>query len=291
MKVHYISDLHLDFWIKEMSESKKMINQIENFIKNINFSEADVLIIAGDLGHYFVQKSVFLKIIKRFYKNIIIVSGNHDRYLVSKKQQKKYSWSSDSRVNETKEFCKKIDGLYLLDGEELKIDGVTFAGVGMSWDDSFFNLFKKRNPNNYYPQVTTLFNNKMNDSKLIMDGYKPYPINYGYGGKELISSFDPFEFFRKEYKKLQKISSNVDVMISHYGPIVPDDIDENYNNPTTTFYYFDGEYELKRISPQKWVFGHTHKNHDFYINETNLICNPLGYPHEKTNQKIKCFEI
>ncbi|MFW6247028.1 MAG: hypothetical protein ACOC22_02535, partial [bacterium] len=40
---------------------------------------------------------------------------------------------------------------------------------------------------------------------------------------------------------------------------------------------------IEKYSPNYWIFGHTHTHHDYNINNTRLICNPMGYSHEKTN--------
>ena len=56
MKIDFLSDLHIDFWIKENDyTSAKFDKQIKQFIDIIlpeKDSLGEVLIIPGDLSHY-----------------------------------------------------------------------------------------------------------------------------------------------------------------------------------------------------------------------------------------------
>ena len=134
----------------------------------------------------------------------------------------------------------------------------------------------------------------MNDAKLIFrDGKQNIKVPTAYGGSFLSSGFCPFKHFQEEYEKLQKFQDydNIDVMISHYGPVVPDNIPEDYKDCSTTFYYFDGSKDIERISPKYWIFGHTHNSYDFIKGNTRLICNPVGYPSENRYTQIKRIEI
>lgn len=76
MKLDILSDTHFDFYFYQ----KYNEDDVVKFFKNIiNFEDiADVLIIAGDIGHNNAQNIKILKILKQFYKNIICVLGNHD---------------------------------------------------------------------------------------------------------------------------------------------------------------------------------------------------------------------
>lgn len=61
IKVSYISDLHLDFYINPIKNKEiHYLNFIENFFKN---DDAEILVIAGDIGHYNNQNIMFLKIL------------------------------------------------------------------------------------------------------------------------------------------------------------------------------------------------------------------------------------
>ena len=290
MKVDYISDVHLDFWVKEKNpENYKLDKQINDFIDNTLFAKGgDVLILAGDTGHYYHQDSRFLLLLKEHYEHIILVHGNHDMYLVSSGQQKKYLYDSKNRILEMKRFCRETPGLHYLDGDVICIEGYKFGGAGMSWDKSFLEKLTGEVPNN--ESVLSQYKSVMNDARLIMGGTESYYVNLSYGGRRLITSFDPFAFFDEQMKKLQSIDENddIDVMVSHYAPLIPPGMPAHFAcDPNSTFYYFDGRKEIDRINPKYWIFGHTHDKYDFNYGSTRFLCNPLGYPAENTYTVIE----
>ena len=292
MKVDYISDLHIDFWVKEKNPGQKMDAQLLKYIDMIKLNPGnDVLIIAGDLGHYFAQDSSFLLMCKLLYKYVLLVPGNHDRYLVSNAQQKKYMYSSKNRILEMKRFCAENNIIYL-DGQVVVLDGYRFAGTGMSWDKSFYESKKGQSSDTV---VGEHFKNTMNDAKLIFEGSDNYYVHTAYGGKFLQSSFNPSELFQKEKEKLEQIRDydNVDVMVTHYTPTNPYvySPSEYSEDLSSTFYMFNGEKDIERISPKYWVFGHMHNHYDFNHKGTNFLCNPLGYPGENTYTVVKTIEL
>lgn len=41
---------------------------------------------------------------------------------------------------------------------------------------------------------------------------------------------------------------------------------------------------IEKYEPSMWVHGHTHSPVDYYIFNTRVICNPLGYPQENSSR-------
>ena len=274
MKVDYISDIHLDFWIKELNvNSDKFRNELKTFIETVQIKGGEVLIIAGDLGHYVSQIKEFLLKMKELYRYVLFVHGNHDMYLVSNKQQFKYNYHSVNRLMEMKIFCRAND-IHYLDGTVTNINGYNFGGVAMSWDKSFANQFFGSEQSN--EDVFKIFK-EISDSRYIFES-------------KFTVEWNPFKYFKEQYEKLQEMEP-VDVMISHYTPIVPPNLPEEFNNKISTLFSFDGFEELKRINPKYWIFGHNHFKSNFNINNTNLLSNPLGYPSENTYCVIESFEL
>ena len=293
LKVDYCSDVHLDFWCKEYNpQSPKFKRLLKNFIENLGYgkSQSNVLIIAGDLGHYNQQDKAFLLELKKIYKYILLVRGNHDMYLVSS-QKARYDLNSFNRINDMKVFCEENE-IHYLDGQIINIDGFNFSGVGMSWDKYYYEKISQKTVSDY--EIQRYFHNTMNDGRLIYGGSDNYDVPTAYGGSFYNSSFDTFKYFKDEYQKLSNIHdyNNIDVMISHYVPLVIEDMPSRFKNSlATTFYMFDGYSDIERINPQYWVFGHTHMQYDFIYPKTNtrFLCNPIGYPQENIYIGIKTF--
>lgn len=290
MKIDYISDLHIDFYINETSNLEKLNKQLDNLILNIlnnDLTNRDVLIIAGDLGHYFSMDSRFVKKMKEIYNDVLIVPGNHDLYLVSHSQESKYQRESLNRMREMKYFCKD-NGIHYLDGQTVNIRGINFAGLGMTWDMSYARTLYD---DVSVGEVLGHWENVMNDAnKMFSKGIRNMRIPTAYGASYKQTSFKPLDYFDDQYTKLLNIL-DADVMITHYGPKIPDCLPKKYKNMTTTFYFFDGLDIIDKIKPKYWVYGHTHRIIDETHNGCRLLCNPYGYPGEVVRQGIRSFEI
>lgn len=294
MKVDYISDIHIDFWCRETNpQHPKFHKQLEKLISILKIPEtnSEVLIIAGDLGHYNHQDKEFLLKCKQYYKKIFLVRGNHDMYLIGK-QEMKYSLNWRNRAQDLKLWCNE-NNIDYLDGDIIEYNGKKFAGVGMSWDRSYYEYLQKRNVRN--SEILEFYKNTMNDAKLILEGGENYKVPTSYGGSYLHSTFNQFNYFEEEYEKLQNIRDydDINVMISHYVPTNPFiyGIKHYEKDLASTFYMFNGEKDIERIQPEKWIFGHMHFNYNFIHKDVNFLCNPLGYPGEDTYNVVKTFEI
>jgi len=252
MQIDIISDIHIDFWLKRPTE-KEILKFIVNVIKpNIN---SEILIIAGDLGHYNNQNLKLFKLLQNFYQKIFFVFGNHDLYLISGKQRNRYKFS----LNRLKELIDNLpENVIFLNGSEYLYKGVKFAGSGLWYEVKDIEQWFK----------------KMNDAIYIIEE-KVFNTDYDRYGKKIIYRFNPFNFYQKEIKKLSQIS-NADIMISHISPYLPE---------KELFYYFQGENEIERIKPKYWIFGHIHYPLKIDFNDTKLISNPLGYKNNNFNLK------
>ena len=306
MKVAYISDLHLDSWIKCRENQEDFEEQLENqmfsyleFImgsENIQNFKETVLVIAGDLSHfnYFIQK--FLEMMKSIFKEILLVPGNHDYYLITTPIQKEFQKNSYNRISDLKRICKDL-GVHFLDGQIVEIDGKKFGGTMMSWDRSFYERYFKRPVRD--SEIKNYYTNCMADARFMMNGRTPELKQnvYEEGNRRLIGAFDQFELLEKEKSKMNNYNDfdDIDVIVTHYAPHVASNLPEHFNNESTTFFTYDGRKDLERISPKYWVFGHQHFVVDDLVNETRLVCNPLGYKNEiwypPMYCKFKFFEI
>ena len=59
-----------------------------------------------------------------------------------------------------------------------------------------------------------------------------------------------------------------------------------YQNPSSTFFCFDGEEYLKNGNMKYWIFGHNHDVIEYKEHNVACICNPLGYYNESGNGKF-----
>ena len=275
-KIDFISDIHIDFWISQR-DPNRVPKYAKQFVKEIlKPLGGDVLLLAGDQGHYSVQDKAVLKELLNYYSDICLVTGNHDLYLFSDKQRNKYDNNSFNRVKEMKEFCENTEGLHYLDGDIVDIKGLKIGGTGMWYD------VKDNNDWMSY----------MNDGHNIIT-QAPYIIPLAYSGSMKVTGFNTDEYYNEQVKKLKSLKGS-DVIMTHICPaFIPDELlPSEYRGDKHNAYYYSNTIDIiKDISPEVCVFGHTHTQYDIDIENQWFVCNPLGYKGEKTNASIKQLEI
>lgn len=274
MQIDILSDVHFDNYFYGKYTNDDVIKFYSKIIdlNNIGY----VLVIAGDLGHDNEQNIKILKILKEYYNHIICVLGNHDYYLIGKTNKKLFK-DSFERVNNMRELINTKDGMYCLDGNIIEIEGVRFGGCDGWYDDGFL---KVNYPNEEFPIKSTnqMWTNCTPDSKFIFG----------------IENFD--DIFKIEKEKIETVYKKCDVMITHINPSAKKEyINIKYqNNPSSTFFCFDGEKYLKNGSMKYWIFGHNHDKIEYLEHNVKCICNPLGYSNESGNGecvKIRSIEV
>ena len=261
MKIDYLSDLHLDFYFNPtIAISTK---NVKLFFDDIfGTSSSNILIIAGDIGHYNLQNIEVLKILhKEYYKNIICVLGNHDYYLLNSDSKKEYKNNSYNRVEQMRTLINKEDGLHCLNGDIIEIDGVKFAGCDSWYSDAYMKY--------YYPK---------RNEKFILKLWK-HSLN-DYQNTQNIENF--LDLYNDEMRKLEKIYKKCDVMITHINPSYLEEhiVKRYHGSDINTFFTFDGHKYLKNGTMKYWVFGHTHDVVKYDFEGVQCVCNPFGYPSE-----------
>jgi len=246
MKLGYKSDVHLDFWVKEVNRSK-----IKDFIKNILFPKnADILILAGDIGHSNLQNAIFLEEIKKYYGAVLVTYGNHDLYLLTDEDKQKYKTSS-ARLKEFKEYVKYIEGVYFLDGALADVDGLKILGTP-GWYDFSYAVKHGISLDVIRGQWEVI----MSDAKFI------------------VPKIDPPNFSLFEKEKIRNYLYDADIVFTHVPPLYIKCHDDVLMNSFYTFYGYD----LFVHNIKYWVFGHCHRSFDFYYDTIRFLSSPLGYP-------------
>lgn len=280
MKIDVLSDLHLDFWLPGDNflsgpKADRVYNKFWNEVLDGPLRDKDsneLIIIAGDIGHYNHQLLTFFKFLKTKYKNVIWTHGNHDLYLIDHHQRKKYGANSESRLQEAIFFSEEAGAIYL-DGDTVEINGIVFGG-GSGWYDGSYCA--EVDPRYFEPrEVDSLWKGFMNDYDLIN-----LPTH-----NWLEDGFGPYE--KVQNKKLARVAQLADVIVSHISPTSKTIAPKYRNFASSGFYTFDYR-QLRNgfITDKTWIFGHTHEVIEYNdIHGNWFICNPLGYKGEKSNPK------
>lgn len=258
-----VSDLHLDHWVSprhypESVTKELTIDRVRSLIPD---NPSEVLVIAGDLGHFNEYNQLALETLSEVYAHILLVRGNHDLYLLGEVRGE-FPTSTD-RWNNMKDRVSHLKGVHFLEGDTVQIGGVTFGGTGM-WYDMQYAIQEKRMPK---MMIHAIWRIVMNDGNYI---------------KGLPS-------FEEEYNKLERLfNDSLDVVITHVGPDWTHARNEyNEDKLMNSFYYFDGQAILNRAKGKIWCFGHVHEHYDYTYKGCRLINNAVGYPSGALDTKIR----
>lgn len=275
-EIDVISDIHFNHHIKDVTLQKAK-NFIKNYLMPTDYDpkvKRPVICLAGDIFDKHESCDNIFKAFKMFYEEVVYVYGNHECYVYSKNIQ-----STEEKLDYIRRSAK-TNGIHMLEGDICTIQGVTFGGSSAWYDFTYGYKYNETNKSMYQ-----MFLNYMSDSVLVAD-YFTYP-NY-WGKRQPVLNFNAF--LEKRLQEVKRIPESVDVMLTHVGPCVPKSLVEKYKEPSTGFYFFNGEEEVIRIQPKIWLYGHTHQTYDEVFYKTRLVCNPFGYPSEKP-QRIKTIQL
>ena len=156
--------------------------------------------------------------------------------------------------------CKENSNLTWLNNNVAEIDGIRFIG-GTLWfrDDP----------------LAVKYRVNMSDFLVI-----PNFLDWVY-----LENAKTIELFKNEMKE-------GDVVISHHLP-TKQSISKIYkNDPLNPFFLCDIEDIIREKRPALYLHGHTHESMDYNIDNTRIVCNPLGYPHmQNINYKKLTMDI
>lgn len=254
MKIHLLSDLHLEF-----SEYRPMLVGM------------DVIVLAGDIGVGMQGIEFAMSLLKTFKGHIIYLCGNHEFYRndihTLRRAMRDYcsapiNWSGDASENR----------LHFLDNDEvvININGelVRFLGCTL-WTN--FELFGE----SHKPFCMIDGGRCLNDFKLI------------YNGDRNVTPEDSVELHEESVKWLEmKLKQNPlktkTIVVTHHAPsfqsVVP-----RYQDDRLSACFASNLDHLLGFS-KLWLHGHMHSSLDYTVNGTRVVCNPRGYARYDRNE-------
>lgn len=281
MKIALASDLHLEF----------------GDINLKNEDNADVLILSGDiviaqdlhdhpepvvpyppsiiktLGSRQRNAQLYRDFFKRCsfqFPHVIYIAGNHEFY------HGKFVGSLQDLRNE----CSKFPNVYFLEDDCKKINDITFVGATL-WTDM----------NKCDPLTLHSVGDMMNDFRIIRHD------EFGF------TKLRPAHAAARHRRSLEYIRTVIEgkfdekiVVVGHMAPCSLS-ISSEYQNDTLMngAYYSDlSEFILDHPQIKLWTHGHMHKNFDYMVGDTRVVCNPRGYHgYEQCAEdfKLKYLEI
>ena len=158
----------------------------------------------------------------------------------------------NSSFPEIEDILSKVPykNLYWLNDSICNIEGINFVG-GTLWfnDDPLNQIYEKR----------------LNDFSRIQDFRREVYIR----NQKTIKFFDTCHI------------DNKTVVITHHLPSY-ESVNEKYiGDGLNRFFVSELESLITSKQPRIWIHGHSHDSSDYQIKNTRILCNPLGYPHER----------
>jgi len=259
MKIFCISDIHTE------KVQRRFHPNFDYESLRFNYPiDTEVVILCGDIGEW-VNGLEWAA--NRFKNKIIIyVVGNHEYY--------------DNDISIIDEIRSKANelGIFLLDNDQVIIDGVRFLGCTL-WTDfcqysadvidyawSEINDFRYIKSRNWWL-------NHQNRAKAIwlMNLDSTYSMNPEF--------FSPTVAYLLHKKSLQWLDQNLNktfegktIVISHHAPTMKSTDNHAYGSNLGAFI------EKNKDNIDLWCHGHIHKALDYEIHGVRVICNPRGYP-------------
>jgi Icc-related predicted phosphoesterase len=239
-----MSDLHLEFSAAEYPE----ISQ-----------EADVIILAGDTAVTPRDLQFYVGTIRmETAAPIIVVLGNHEYY-----GHQLVSVPLDYIV-----ALSKIDDVYMVERGAAHIGNVRFFGATL-W--SFI-------PDGLAVKI----------AKDIEDYHSIYNEDPEFEKHpSCVTPTQTVQKWRDSVKFLDdalgRKFDGLSVIVTHYAPSINSVVSEYVGDPVGCAFYSDLDYLIEKHQPRLWVHGHMHQMRAYRIGDTQVLCNPRGYPFEALN--------
>lgn len=274
MKIAIISDTHHEF----NSQVPVLVTQ-----------DVDVLVLAGDIDKASRVVDRALEIANGHALNIVFVHGNHEYYgnrIDKARRQTDQAMQNYYSAHAPETFgTADFPHIFFLDNSSVLIAGYTFVG-GTCWTD--YNLDGNPHLAAFHAQQG------LNDFRRI----KVHDTKNG-SYRRLLSSDILHEhnvtaqyIWDKLWQYEQADCLGKTVVVTHHAPAA-ESIDADFlGSPLNPAYANNwGNRLAYERGPRLWIHGHMHCPKDYTIGDTQIICNPYGYPGQLPGSGIKYMEI
>ena len=224
----------------------------------------DILILAGDTHRSpGDSRKAMLELREQTELPIVYVCGNHEFY----------GKTFPNGYKRYKKLLSQVPDLYVLEKDIVIIKGVRILGTTL-WSDlsnPIDELCAQLSMNDY-----NFIQNPEHNTKKITP-------------KDTTTAF-------KENKDwlisvLEKGFKGPTIVVTHHIPTFQVVDFKFRNDPVTPAYASNLDDILVTFAPDVWIYGHSHSGLSMRIAQTEVITNPIGYPHEGGGNPMKFKEF
>jgi predicted phosphodiesterase len=237
VKIHVLSDLHTEF---------------EAF--SIPKTDADVLVLAGDIGTKFSGLELTLKSCEI---PVVYVAGNHEYY----------GAAIPKLTGELQDMARGSQ-VHFLENEEFVLQGVRFLGCTLWTDFEILGLGSR---------ALAMWDaeQKMADYRLIRHSPKFSRL------RPIDTAGLHFASLRWLKQQLEKAFDGRTVVVTHHAPSAKSFNPKYQTDLLSAAFASNLEPLLDEFKIDLWIYGHTHHNADFVHGSTRILSNQRGYPGER----------
>ncbi len=247
MKLQYASDLHLEF-----GENSKWLKD------NLLIPSADILVLAGDIG-YFGDANYkihpFWDWASRNYKQVIVIPGNHELYKFFDINELNEGWTLKIRHNIRTYYNCVIP----LDEETDLIVTTLWAKVP--------------------PSEEYLTEHCVSDFKRIRNG------GYCLSAQQFNDEHDRCRAFIE--KAVAESNAKNVIAATHHVPSFALMSDEFRGSSINGAFTVELGNYIADSRINYWIYGHSHRNIDNTIGNTQCVSNQLGYVFQNEHQSFR----
>lgn len=253
----YVSDLHIDYWDPRWMTLYMNNGQSSNFPLNWNTMnvKSEILVVAGDVCDKLEFTVEYLKTLRKYYKQILFVDGNHEHtYLKPKLYTRDYIASK----------FKGVRNIYYLPKEDVVIGKTVFVGVSGWWDYGCADNIKKCED--------YLIENYQND-------------NVRYAKRIITRAKEEADKLNKKIKRYENMEEINDIVVVTHTIPLPKFARNLHSEYNSFLKILDLENRSSSSKIKRWVFGHVH---DEYIDKKYgiiMMAHPRGRPSDH-NRKV-----
>jgi predicted phosphohydrolase len=257
MKIQFASDLHLEFYADKYNFNFESILTTNK--------EADVLILAGDIGY--PEESITARFFEwccASWPIVVWVFGNHEYY-------NKYSTCFTMYEKEVmaEKLCERLPNLHILKNGRLELPNLRIIGTTLWTDIPPESRFRIRQSMNDFNTIYSKKSEKMS-IQLWDDLHKKMSQ---YIEEEL------YDAFNKDIKVL---------VVTHHLPTYKMIQPMYKTSPINAGFAAHCDDLLEHSAVAAWICGHSHGAYEIELerpNQTKVKCylNSRGYKHETTS--------
>jgi len=263
MHFDLVSDLHIDFW------------DDNHHFDWLQYQQSDILVVAGDISDYHDQSINYLIDLKRYYKTIMFVDGNHEHqpnYLDIGPDESSQQWDGLASV---------VEGIHFLGKEPLTLGNTRFIGRMGWWCFSFGEPYVTKEESLAAMFDRTEWTQDVADQQLAC-------------GKRDVDMLSEWVLASQWDIRIENI-----VMVTH---TLPDPVCISWDEypPHRDFTGLYGNTNYKQVwnndinkKMRYWLFGHNHDQKSIKKDQCTMLSNPRGRPkdYNRENYSPKHIQI